>query len=155
MLKEFHWVSMYSIVYDVCLWRTSWFSFYAFSFLYSFLLLSSDVSPKHTPAVFLVFWGLRSLHSLLQCAVCTFVLLWVRFCFVLLLHRTCWTIVREANTETKRKKKKKTEKEIIHRVEMWSHDQINTESSNKNPLNWMKYIISDFTYQQNQQAKRA
>lgn len=109
MLKDNHWLSMYSNVYTVRLWRTGWFCFYAFSFLYSSLLLSFTQTQTFFIFVLLLlillFCWARGLCILSKCAVCTFVLLRVSFCFVLLIHRTCWVILRDTNTGTKSKKK--------------------------------------------------
>lgn len=108
---------MYSNVYDVCLWRTSRFCFFyasssSSSSTLSSLLLSSDVSHKHKPAFFCRFCC-RSVgpevFAFSPGVLCVkFVLLWVSFCFVHLLHRTCRTILRDAKTWARSSKKTKT-----------------------------------------------
>lgn len=112
VLEDVHWVSMYRNVYNVRLWRTSWFCFSAFSFLRPSLLLSSDVPLTHRPAFHLVllplllsFCWARGLCILSKCAVCKSVQLRVSFCFVLvlLLHRTCWTTLREVQRNRKQR----------------------------------------------------
>lgn len=123
MWKDIHWVSMYSNVYDVGLWRTSRFCFYAFSFLNP---PSSDVPHRHshTDLAFplcsatVVLLGPRSLHSLSfpKCAVCKFVLLWVSFLFGSSApQNTLNGFSEKQNTETRRYKGNKAEKEMIHR----------------------------------------
>lgn len=122
MWKDIHWVSMYSNVYDVGLWRTSRFCFYAFSFLNP---PSSDVPHRHshTDLAFplcsatVVLLGPRSLHSLSfpKCAVCKFVLLWVSFLFGSSApQNTLNGFSEKQNTETRRYKGNKAEKEMIH-----------------------------------------
>jgi len=68
------------------------------------LPLSSDVSHELKPALLFVLfcWG-RGLCIHSSRAVCKFVL-WVRFCFALLLHWMCWTTLRKANRNQKKSK---------------------------------------------------
>lgn len=100
MLKEIYWFSMYSKVSSVCLWRRVFVD--VFSFLYSSLLMFPLRLWLSCVAVFCRFRVLRSLHSL-QVAVCKFVLLWVRFYFVFLLHRSSWMTQRSKVRNQKRK----------------------------------------------------
>lgn len=113
--KDIHWVRMYSNVYGVCPWTTSWVCFDAFA-----PLLPS--SRKHkTRFSFFTFRrrvGPRSLHSLSKCAVCKFVLRC--FCFVLLLHGKRRMSLREAKTE-KPKEKIQQRKRRGRGCSCWSH----------------------------------
>lgn len=81
-----------------------------------------------------VLLGLRSLHSLQVCRVCKFVLLWVSFCFVLLFHRTCRMILREAKTETKSQEKQRRKRYTGLHMVRWMQEQATKIQCVKNTI---------------------
>lgn len=102
MWKDIHWVSMYSNVYDVGLWRTSRFCFYAFSFLNP---PSSDVPHTHSPCFSFMFCHCSSVgpevfaFSLSPSVLCVNLCYYEwAFCLVHLLHRTRWTVSQRNKT---------------------------------------------------------
>lgn len=108
---------MYSNVYNVRLWRTSWFCFMPSPSCT--LLLSSDVSHKHKPAFFmfcfLLFCWARGLCILSKCAVCKNLCYyeWAFVWFSCSTERVEWFSAKHRN---QKKKENKAETEMIHRV---------------------------------------
>lgn len=133
MLKEIHWVSMYSNVYDVRLWRTSRFCFDAFSFLYR---RSCWARMFLTNTNLLFFWfrcccsvgpEVFAFSPSVPCVnLCYYE--WA-LVFIHLLHRTCRMILREANAETKSGKEEKSREE--NDAQGWSETNI---QQLKNPV---------------------
>lgn len=137
MLKDVHWVSMYSDVYNVRLWRTSRFCFYAFSLLYSSPLLSSDVPLKHKPAFFLfccccsvgpeVFAFSPSVLSVNLC-YCE----WAFVSFICSTERVEWFSEKQTQKpKVRRRKKKKRQRRKRYTGRHMSCSD--TETRNKNP----------------------